>query len=42
MAEQMTSLGKIILEIEGYFFVKGSLPMDSVSAVNMHEGASAK
>jgi len=42
MAEKMTDLGNMVLELEDYFFVKGSLPMESVSAVNMNEGASAK
>jgi len=42
MAVEMTDVSKMVLEIESYFFVKGSLPMESVSAVNMHEGASAK
>jgi len=42
MAEQMTDLGNIVLQLENYFFVKGSLPLESVSAVSMDEGESAK
>jgi hypothetical protein len=29
MAVEITDLGSMILEIEDYFFVKGSLPMES-------------